>query len=123
MNLEQHRKQSFKSYYKNILCTFNALKSDCGVGWGWSKGGGVKGGGGATLYIIIEHGHSELLAQFYKSGLGCITLDFWSHGNHMIMTSLETMKNPITSSKVSKLTATICHRITFIKGRCHGDII
>ena len=29
--------------------------------------------------------------------------DFGSHGNHMIMTSLETMTNTITSSNVSKI--------------------
>ena len=49
--------------------------------------------------------------------------DFGSNGNHMIMTSLETMTNAITNSNVSKITAAITLQIMFQKGRCHGDIL
>ena len=49
--------------------------------------------------------------------------DFGSHGNHMIMMSLEVMTNAITISNVSKITAAITLQITFEKGRCHGDIL
>ena len=58
--------------------------------------------------FIYKLCYSELHAQFYESGLGCILRDFGSHGKHMIMTSLETMT--ITSSNVSKLMATSCHK-------------
>ena len=47
--------------------------------------------------------------QFYESGLGCITVISGSHGNHMIMMSLETMTNTIKSSNASTIMATACH--------------
>ena len=45
-----------------------------------------------------------------------------SHGNHMIMTSLETMTNIITSSNTPN-TAKHVSLKTFEKERCHGDIL
>ena len=41
----------------------------------------------------------------------------------MIMTSLETMTNTITSSNVSKLMAALMLQITFENGRCFGDLL
>ena len=52
-----------------------------------------------------------------------MTACFGSHGNHMIMTSLETITNAITNSNALKITAAITLQITFEKGRCHGDIL
>ena len=50
--------------------------------------------------------------------------DYSSYGNLMIMTSLETMTDTITSSNISNLTAIACHnQITFKNGRRRCDIL